>query len=339
MKKLFLFLLFINSCSNYVLRDTVLGRKCILDKIINVEFDKNICDTDFSYINPYKFNNCNLLKKNIKNGLKMWYENNSNIKVFYELPKKNIYMNLHIIKKKKNNNIIGKAYRNCFNNKLINAEISINSNECFYPDMYLCSINNLYFFLIFSSIICFHLILPVIFKMRTKIFLFIIPYILFEFILSILIYIECDKCTPLKGVIAHEFGHVLGFDHPDQKYYFNLDGTYNNCGVNKKINFNYDKKSIMLSNENNLRTKEYISDNDKLGLYDIYPSCILNEYKKDSYFNKNSLFFNIFAICIIILPLFVLLTMYVINKFIKNKENLQNLYNSNNVVHPELNSV
>ena len=109
------------------------------------------------------------------------------------------------------------------------------------------------------------------------------PCFIINTVLLIYIHINCTKCISIKNVIAHEIGHILGFDHPDQYKSMNWVGYLNNCVVEKKINNNYDIESIMISISDFLRFNKGISYNDKLGLYDLYPNCNYNNLEGDMY--------------------------------------------------------
>ena len=139
--------------------------------------------------------------------------------------------------------------------------------------------------------------------------------------MGILIYItiNCKKCDLLKNIIGHEMGHLLGYDHPDKRSYLNWEGEKKECKINKYINKEYDKKSIMLSNSNELRYIKEISKNDKLGLYELYPYCKNIEKKNENneYINENNEWSIILLICYIIIPLSILI-IYKIKKRIEN---------------------
>ena len=103
-------------------------------------------------------------------------------------------------------------------------------------------------------------------------------------------------------------------------YYLNWLGFIKDCVVKKKININYDSESIMLSNSNDLRIIKSISENDKLGLYDLYPSCnyknnIFTNFKNINDENKNGL---LFLLLYLIIPI-ILVSLIVI--YIKMKRN------------------
>ena len=133
----FLIKISILNCYSYVIRSDVTGRKCIINKPLLIKFDENLCSSNFNYFNPFNYNNCLYLKKDIKNGLEMWSKNNENINLIYKF---NIRVKNGIPIYIKNNKIeektIGYAKRNCFKKNLINGEINININRCFYPDFF-----------------------------------------------------------------------------------------------------------------------------------------------------------------------------------------------------------
>lgn len=319
MKILCLFIFLINFSESYVLRKQITGIECYINKPLLVNIDNSFCNLDFNYINPFKFNDCNSIKIEIKNGLKMWYKNNNNIKVDFYTKNKNKknYIPLDISAKNLFGNIIGKTDRYCNRDKLINTQINLDTKKCFYPDSYLCSIKTFYLILILFAITGIHLFIPIVYDFPKIFFYFTIFIVIFEVILSILIIIQCEKCTPLKGAIAHEFGHVLGFSHPDEDYYFNWIAKYDKkkCIISEKvINRNYDINSIMISKDTNFRFLSYISDNDKLGLYDLYPSCKNIYYEDNTLINQNNVFFLGFLSLLIILPIFFLFIFKIFNK-------------------------
>lgn len=155
-----------------------------------------------------------------------------------------------------------------------------------------------------------------------KIGIGIIIITLIDFGLLIYILINCNKCISMKNVIGHEMGHILGFGHPDKNYYLNWNGYIKNCLVEKKINMNFDLDSIMLSNSNILRVIKSISKNDKLGLYDLYPSCnysnnIYTNFENINTENKKGL---LIILLYIIIPI-IIVSIIVI--YIKKKENVR----------------
>ena len=334
--KIFLFILLLNFTDSYVLRKQIIDQQCHINKPILVKFDKNLCDLDFDYVNPFKFNDCNLLKQEIKNGLKMWYKNNDNIKIIYPIAKKNKevvknYIQMSITIKNIDSNAIGKTKRYCLKNKLIDTQISLNSNKCFYPDSYICGIENMYLVFIIFAIIGIHLFIPIFFDLPKKAFYLIILIVIFELILSIMIMIQCEKCSPLKGVIGHEFGHVIGLSHPDEDNYFNWNGKYDQktCKIiNKVINNNYDKKSIMISNDNKLRFKKHISEDDKLGLFDLYPTCNYKNNINDTQINQNNNFFMILSILLTTMPILFLIFFKILLFISEDKNESNNLWSS-----------
>ena len=136
----------------------------------------------------------------------------------------------------------------------------------------------------------------------------------------------------LKTTIC-EFGHIIGFEH-SQHYYYNLKSSYDKCKINKIIDQQYDKKSIMISTYN--RRIIHLSHDDKLGLYDLYPSCNFNTsiYNNFEPFNKNNeFFFIIYTIFIVLTVLFIFIyKLYIELKNYFSRELIQTnieLYNEN----------
>ena len=311
--KILIFLIIIFNCYAYVLRSDVTGRVCILNKSLLIKFDKNLCNYNFNYFNPFNYNNCLYLKKDIKNGLEMWSKNNENINLIFN-DKLDNTIPIYIKNTKIDQKTIGYAKSYCLKKRLINAEINLNIKRCFYPDFFFCRINPFLLILIFSLVIILQLLVSITLPMCFN--LVIIFVILIELCLCFFFHINCEKCSPLRNVIAHEFGHILGFGHPDQYNYFNRIATYQNCKINSIIDNKYDQKSIMLSTDNILRFKNKISYDDWLGLYDLYPSCITKYFSFSiSYINDNNSFITILSICLLMLPFMIFFLFHFFNKF------------------------
>ena len=327
-----LFLFFLSVINGYTLRSEELGRECKIDfkkSELFIEIDKNICkELEYSELNLFKFNNCESFKKYIKKGIELWSKNNDNIKINYE--KNNNTKQIKIEVKFKNliSTTVAEAYRTCDTNKLLDGGIWINRKKCYYPDNLFCVYNNFLFIIFFVLGILFHslyfIIMIDILKLKEicKIGIGIIIITLIDFGLLIYILINCNKCISMKNVIGHEMGHILGFGHPDKNYYLNWNGYIKNCLVEKKINMNFDLDSIMLSNSNILRVIKSISKNDKLGLYDLYPSCnysnnIYTNFENINTENKNGL---LIILLYIIIPI-IIVSIIVI--YIKKKENVR----------------
>ena len=328
----YLFLFFLSIINGYTLRSEELGRECKIDfkkSELFIEIDKNICkELEYSELNLFKFNNCESFKKYIKKGIELWSKNNDNIKINYE--KNNNTKQIKIEVKFKNliGTTVAKAYRTCDKKKLIEGEILINKKKCYYPDNLFCVYNDFLFIIFFVLGTVFHslyfIIMIDILKLKEigKIGIGIIIITLIDFGLLIYILINCNKCISMKNVIGHEMGHILGFGHPDKNYYLNWNGYIKNCLVEKKINMNFDLDSIMLSNSNILRAIKSISKNDKLGLYDLYPSCnysnnIYTNFENINTENKNGL---LIILLYIIIPI-IIVSIIVI--YIKKKENVR----------------
>ena len=145
--------------------------------------------------------------------------------------------------------------------------------------------------------------------------------ILLESFISIFVIINCDRCNSFKNVVAHEFGHILGFAHPDQYFYLNWRGTYKNCILSKYIDNNYDKKSIMISVDTNLRYKTEISSNDLLGMTELYPDCayksVVSTYKP---INDNNKLFFIITLIIWFVPIIAVILDKILLKLAKNED-------------------
>ena len=328
----YLFLFFLSIINGYTLRSEELGRECKIDfkkSELFIEIDKNICkELEYSELNLFKFNNCESFKKYIKKGIELWSKNNDNIKINYE--KNNNTKQIKIEVKFKNliSTTVAEAYRTCDTNKLLDGEIWINKKKCYYPDNLFCVYNNFLFIIFFVLGILFHslyfIIMIDILKLKEicKIGIGIIIITLIDFGLLIYILINCNKCISMKNVIGHEMGHILGFGHPDKNYYLNWNGYIKNCLVEKKINMNFDLDSIMLSNSNILRAIKSISKNDKLGLYDLYPSCnyssnIYTNFENINTENKNGL---LIILLYVIIPIIIVSIMVI---YIKKKENVR----------------
>lgn len=328
----YLFLFFLSIINGYTLRSEELGRECKIDfkkSELFIEIDKNICkELEYSELNLFKFNNCESFKKYIKKGIELWSKNNDNIKINYE--KNNNTKQIKIEVKFKNliGTTVAKAYRTCDKKKLIEGEILINKKKCYYPDNLFCVYNDFLFIIFFVLGTVFHslyfIIMIDILKLKEigKIGIGIIIITLIDFGLLIYILINCNKCISMKNVIGHEMGHILGFGHPDKNYYLNWNGYIKNCLVEKKINMNFDLDSIMLSNSNILRVIKSISKNDKLGLYDLYPSCnyssnIYTNFENINTENKNGL---LIILLYVIIPIIIVSIMVI---YIKKKENVR----------------
>jgi hypothetical protein len=328
----YLFLFFLSTINGYILLSEELGRECKIDfkkSELFIEIDKNICkELEYSELNLFKFNNCESFKKYIKKGIELWSKNNDNIKINYK--KNNNTKQIKIEVKFKNliDTTVAKAYRTCDKKKLIEGEIWINKKKCYYPDNLFCVYNDFLFIIFFVLGTVFHslyfIIMIDILKLKEigKIGIGIIIITLIDFGLLIYILINCNKCTSMKNIIGHEMGHILGFGHPDKNYYLNWNGYIKNCLVKKKINMNFDLNSIMLSNSNILREIKSISKNDKLGLYDLYPSCnyssnIYTNFENINTENKNGL---LIILLYIIIPI-IIVSIIVI--YIKKKENVR----------------
>ena len=333
----------------YVLRSDVNGRNCDINfskDILNIKFDKGFCDdVEYNKYNLFKFNNCNNLKKTVTQGIELWSKNNNHIKyniindITSNKNNKNNKNNIDVIISFKNLNDkkIGEAYREC-NIKLNKAYIYLNKKNCYYPDNFFCLYNKLSFILLFISIILTHFIIhlfilyifekieSIIESTIESIYYYgcIFPCFIINTVGLIYIHINCNDCIPIKNVIAHEFGHILGFGHLDEYKSKNWDGYVKNCIVEKKINEDYDIKSIMISNSNFLRFIKGISENDKLGLYDLYPNCIYNPkvYDNFEYINEDVykiLLLMLYYLCLsIIIPIIFLFIVIIYNKYNRN---------------------
>ena len=337
--KYIFFFLIINFSNAYVLRKDINGFDCKINKPFIISYNDNICNYNFNYYNPFKFNDCLLLKKNIIRGLDYWIKNNDKIVIFnssYSFNNNNfikLFINFDFF----NDNKIGSATRNCNNQFLIKSFINLNKDKCLMPNFYLCNLNSYLFILLFLLLIFTHLLL-IMFTNNLFIKILLIPSIIFELTISIFILINCNKCTPITRVLAHEFGHILGFGHPDEHKYFNWIGNIQNCKLNKVFDTNYDSQSIMLSNSESIKFNNAISFNDWLGLYDLFPSCN-NKYFVNDYdgFNENNFFFAIFFLLLTIIPSILSIIIYFFYKFYK--KNLSDLPISNNYIVPSPDSI
>lgn len=336
----YLFLFFLTVINGYTLRSEELGRECKIDFKKNelfIEIDKNICkELEYSELNLFRFNNCESFKKYIREGIELWSKNNDNIKINY---KKNNEKNNEKNKNRKQIKIkvkfknlisttVAEAYRTCDTNKLIDGGIWINREKCYYPDNLFCVYNNFLFIIFFVLGTLFHnlyfIIMIDILKLKeiSKVGIGIVIITIIDFGLLIYILTNCTKCISMKNVIGHEMGHILGFGHPDKNYYLNWEGYIKNCLIEKKRNMVYDAESIMLSNSNILRVIKGISDNDKLGLYDLYPSCSYSSeiYTNFKYINEETKNGLIFLLLYLIIPIVVV---GIIVFFIRMKRNAQ----------------
>jgi hypothetical protein len=318
--------------NGYTLRSDELGRECKIDFKKNelfIEIDKNICgELEYSELNLFRFNNCESFKKYIKEGIELWSKNNDNIKINYEKKEDKKQIKIKVKFKNLISTTVAKAYRTCDRNKLIDGGIWINRKKCYYPDNLFCTYNNFLFIIFFVLGTLFHslyfIMMIDILKLKeiSKVGIGIVIITIIDFGLLIYIVTNCTKCISIKNVIGHEMGHILGFGHPDKNYYLNWEGYIKNCVIEKKINKNYDLESIMLSDSNILRLIKSISENDKLGLYDLYPSC---KYSSDIYTNfkninedtKNGLYF---LLLYLIIPMIIT---GIIVIYIKIKRNTQ----------------
>ena len=302
-----LFIFFINCIYGYVIRSEVNGNKCNIDfnkYNIILHFNKNICnELRFNKYDIFKFNNCDLFKNEVKKGIYMWTKNNDVLKVYFnntnKIIKNKANINVNIKWSSISKNTVASAERNC-NKRLVEGNIILNKNVCFYPEITLCLYSNIVIILISFIILLLHMFLFILVDIIGKFnhyyinLLCIIPFFIIDVCFIMYININCNECNFLKNVIAHEFGHILDFGHPDKKYYLNWDGTIDNCIIKKYINTNYDTKSIMTSLSSDLRSLETISSNDKLGLYDLYPSCNYhnNIYNNFEHWNENNYYIN-----------------------------------------------
>jgi len=246
------FLFFLTVVNGYILRSDELNRKCKIDFKKNelfIEIDKNICkELEYNELNLFKFNNCDSFKKYIRGGIELWSKNNDNIKINYEKNKNKKQIKIEIKFKNLIDTTVAEAYRNCDTKNLLNGGILINRNKCYYPDNLFCVFNKFLFMFFFIIGILLHTIYFIsiinILKLEDffKPFCGIIPIIIIDFVLLIYIQINCNQCIPIKNVIGHEMGHILGFGHPDKNYYLNWEGYIKNCIIKKKINSDYDLK-------------------------------------------------------------------------------------------------
>lgn len=311
---------------SYVLRSKINGNLCKIDidkSVFNIIYDDNFCNNDISQSDLFSFNDCNSKKEEINKGIELWSKNTNKIKVNYnsDIYKEN-FINITIKNKEISSGTVAEAHRLC-QTKLQYGSIHLNKNKCFYPDNFFCILNNillifvilLFILLNISFLTC--IIIQYKFEKLTG-YVILLSTIFFICLSSFYVIYKCNVCSPLKITTAHEFGHILGFSHPDQHDYFNLVGKYENCKViNKIINKNYDKNSIMLSID--IKKNTGISLNDKIGLYDLYPSCKFSNaiYTNFKSFNKNNyIFFSILFGYISILPIIILLKCCI--NYIKN---------------------
>ena len=312
-----LFLFFSSIINGYTLRSEELDRECKIDfkkSELFIEIDKNICkELEYSELNLFRFNNCESFKKYIKEGIELWSKNNDNIKINYEKNKNKKQIKIKVKFKNLISTTVAEAYRTCDTKKLIDGGIWINRKKCYYPDNLFCVYNNFLFIIFFILGTLFHslyfIIMIDILKLKEISKVGIVLVIITIIDIGLLIYIvsNCTKCISMKNVIGHEMGHILGFGHPDKNYYLNWEGYIKNCLIEKKKNKNYDLESIMLSNSNILRVIKGISSNDKLGLYDLYPSCSYSSeiYTNFKYINEETKNGLVFLLLYLIIPIVV----------------------------------
>ena len=312
-----LFLFFSSIINGYTLRSEELDRECKIDfkkSELFIEIDKNICkELEYSELNLFRFNNCESFKKYIKEGIELWSKNNDNIKINYEKNKNKKQIKIKVKFKNLISTTVAEAYRTCDTKKLIDGGIWINRKKCYYPDNLFCVYNNFLFIIFFVLGTLFHslyfIIMIDILKLKEISKVGIVLVIITIIDIGLLIYIvsNCTKCISMKNVIGHEMGHILGFGHPDKNYYLNWEGYIKNCLIEKKKNKNYDLESIMLSNSNILRVIKGISSNDKLGLYDLYPSCSYSSeiYTNFKYINEETKNGLVFLLLYLIIPIVV----------------------------------
>ena len=327
-----LFLFFLSIINGYTLRSEELGEECKIDfkkSELFIQIDKNICkELEYSKLNLFRFNNCKSLKKYIREGIELWSKNNDNIKINYKKNNNTKQIQIGIKFKNLSDKKVATAHRTCEKKNIIYGSIDINRKKCYYPDNLFCTYNNFLFIIFFVLGILFHslyfIIIIDILKLKEicKIGIGIVLITIIDLGLLIYIIIKCNNCNSLKTIIGHEMGHILGFGHPDKKKYLNWDGYIKKCVIEKKINMDYDKKSIMLSNSNDLKIIKSISENDRLGLYDLYPSC---NYKNDIYSNFENINdenkIGLFILLLYIIIPIIIIGLIVIN--IKIKRNSQ----------------
>ena len=147
--KLFLPLFFLIECflaQSYVLNKNIKDYKCKIRKkdTINIVLDKNLCNNiDFSYVDPFRFNNCNEFKFSIIQGIKLWSKNTDSLKIIFNKNNNKVYIDVSItinINNKIISNNVAHANRFC-NKKLEKGNIVLN-NKCFYPDNFICISEN-----------------------------------------------------------------------------------------------------------------------------------------------------------------------------------------------------
>lgn len=314
-KKIFLFSLILYRISySYVIRSNIIYRECTIpsNKVLNIIFNNNICNNDISQFDLFGFNSCDTKKNAIIKGINLWIKNTDRISVNFnsKLYETN-FINI-TIKYKDTGNSVAMAQRYCLKT-LLEGHIFINKNKCFYPDNNLCHMSNilLVFLLIFILFIHIFFIIVLVFRLKmTQYSGYLFTFLTSSVIASASLYIiyKCNTCSPLKTTIAHEFGHILGFAHPDEHYYYNYNSYYKNCKVIKNLDKKYDINSIM--NSADIRIKNGLTLNDKLGLYDLYPSCKYsnNIYNNNSEIlhNDNIVFFSSFIGYLCIFPLIII---------------------------------
>ena len=213
---------------------------------------------------------------------------------------------------------VAHANRIC-NKKLENGNIVLN-NKCFYPDNFICISENFELLCLFLLFLLFYSLLNIISLTKFELWdnNFILTLITIKFFIYLVTFLyllfKCNNCYSLKTTISHEFGHIIGFEHPDQHYYYNYKSSYNKCKITKEIDQQYDKKSIMISTYN--RRIIQLSLDDKLGLYDLYPSCNFNTsiYNNFEPFNiNNEFFFIIYTIFVVLTVIFIFMYKLCIN--------------------------